>query len=150
METILKWFRNSKQGDGLTHNEVISRTMLKIAVVSKYMLEQHVGDPDSLPKDGELWRCRIAKECHPGKNSGCFVVEPLEKVEEDDLVKLVPGVYTITIIAGQLIVRPKEEFQGKNWIMPLQHKHTLAAEHNAYCVIVELDPVHPINARVHT
>jgi len=147
METILKWFTNSQPSDGQTHNEVISRTMLKIAVVSRYILEKE--SPENLPKSGELWRCRIAKECSPNKNSGCFVVEPIEQVDEESIVKLVPGVFTLTLLDGKLIVRPKEEFGGKNWIMPLQHKHTLAQEHNAYCVIVELDSTGLTTARVH-
>jgi len=140
VETILKFFHNTKAAAS-EQNQVISRTMRKIAVVSKYMLDAFKHNPDKLPQHGELWRCRIAKECHPGKNSGCFVVEPLERIEEKDLVKLVPGTFDIKLINKQLIIRPKLEYREQNWIMPLQHKRSLCEEHGAYCVIVELDPV---------
>lgn len=72
-----------------------------------------------------------------------FYLEPLHKVDEDDIVKLVPGTFDIKLIKGKLIIRPKPEYQNQNWIMPLQHKRSLAEEHKAYCVIVELDPISP-------
>lgn len=138
METILKWIKNEQvdADSDEAQNYVISRTMLKIAVISKFMLKDR---RMALPQDGELWRCRIVKETREGQNSGCIIVEPLSRVNEDDLVKLLPGTFDIKLIGRCLLVRPHAEYSGKNWILPLQHKKILAEEHKAYCLIVDLD-----------
>lgn len=138
METILKWIKNEQvdADSDEAQNYVISRTMLKIAVISKFMLKDK---RMQLPQDGELWRCRIVKETREGQNSGCIIVEPLARVDENDLVKLLPGTFDIKLVGRCLLVRPHAEYRGKNWILPLQHKKILAEEHKAYCLIVDLD-----------
>lgn len=133
MITILKFFENSSKGND-TDNDVISRTMLKIAVVSRHYKNQ----PNvKMPKHGELWRCKIVKEISSGINKGCFVVEPLELLEEESIAKLIPGFFCKKMVKGRLIVYPKKP--GHNWILPLTHKRIMAEEYNAYCVIVQLD-----------
>lgn len=140
MEVILKFFENddykgAKKGGN--ENEVISRTMLKIAVVSRHFRQKH-GD-DAMPQDGELWRCKIVKEINSGKNKGCFIVEPLEKLDDQSITHLIPGWYDIKSVNGRLIVIPRK--RGINWILPLTHKRLLSDEHGVYCVIVTLDAI---------
>ena len=133
MITILKFFENTnKTADGA--NDVISRTLLKIAVVSRHYKAQ----PDAvMPKHGEIWRCKIVKEISSGLNKGCFVVEPIENLDENSIVKLVPGFFCKKVVKGRLIVYPKKS--GYNWILPLTHKKIMAEELGAYCLIVQLD-----------
>jgi hypothetical protein len=146
MEVILKFFENTnykgtKEGSG-NENEVISRTMLKIAVVSRHFRQKN-GD-EMMPKHGELWRCRVVKEINSGKNKGCFIIEPLAQIDEQNLTHLIPGWYDSKLVNGRLIVIPRR--QGVNWILPLTHKRIMSEEHEAYCVIVSLDsiPVSPV------
>lgn len=135
METILKFITNTQGGDS-SPNFVISRTMLKIAVISKYVLEK--ASREQLPRHGELWRCQIVRETRAGQNSGCIIVEPIERIDENDIVKLMYGTYTTKLIDKKLIVRPMPEHRGSNWVMPLHHKKMLAEEYKAYCLIVDL------------
>ena len=143
MEAILKFFENTShrpqedKGDGKNENEVISRTLLKIAVVSRHYRQKH-GDA-KMPKHGELWRCRIVKEINSGKNKGCFIVEPQEKVNDGTLMHLIPGWYDEKLVNGRLIIVPRKQEKGLNWILPLTHKRLMSEEQAAYCVIVRLD-----------
>lgn len=132
METILKFFKNKKQGDT---NELISRTLLKIAVISRHY-NQGSGPK---PKLGELWRCRIIKEMNSGTSKGCFIVEPMEQVSEDQIIHIAPGMFYKKLIKNRLIITPKKEWLGHSCILPLQHKHILAEECGAYTVIVVLN-----------
>jgi hypothetical protein len=133
MITILKFFENTNKTN-TDDNDVISRTLLKIAVVSRHYKMQ----PDVvMPKHGELWRCKIVKEISSGLNKGCFVVEPIENLEESSIVRLVPGFFCKKVVKGRLIVYPKKP--GYNWILPLTHKKIMAEEFGAYCLIVQLD-----------
>tara|TARA_Y100000815_G_C13093048_1_gene406406 strand:+ start:29 stop:514 length:486 start_codon:yes stop_codon:yes gene_type:complete len=137
MEAILKFFENTshKPSGSPDGNEVISRTLLKIAVVSRHFRQKH--GPDAVPKHGELWRCTIVKEIKSGQNKGCFIVEPLQKVDDNSLTHLIPGWYDVKLVNGRLLIYPRK--QGINWILPLTHKRIMSEENKAYCVIVTLD-----------
>lgn len=132
METILKWFKNKKMGDT---NELISRTLLKISVISRYRTKE----TDVSPHFGELWRCRIIKEMGSGTSRGCFIVEPLEKVEENQILHIAPGMFYKKLVKNRLIIVPKQDWHGHACILPLQHKHIMAETYGAYAVIVVLD-----------
>jgi hypothetical protein len=134
MITILKFFTNDGKQSNVLKNDIISRTLLKIAVINKYYIEKN---PEKLPKSGELWKCDIIKETCGGKNKGCFIVDPLEKVEENDIMHLIPGFFYQKVLNNRLIIIPKKP--ELNWILPLTHKHLYTEEVKAYCVIVQLD-----------
>lgn len=131
MLCILKFFTNNNKGTG--DNDVISRTLLKIAVVNRHY-QQKPGAV--MPQHGELWIVKIIKETGTG-NTGTFICEPIEKVDEKSLMHLVPGLFCKQLVKGKLIVYPKK--RGHNWILPLMHKKHMAELHNAYCIIVPLD-----------
>lgn len=137
MICILKFFENTSYKGESTDNEVISRTMLKIAVVSRHWRDKNGNE--AMPKHGELWRCKIVKEINSGKNKGCFIVEPITKVGDKEITHLIPGWYDSKAVNGRLIIIPRKTHV--NWILPLTHKRIMAEEHGAYCVIVQLDAV---------
>ena len=138
MLCILKFFGNDKKSadESDNENEVISRTLLKIAVVSRHYRQKH---PELMPKHGELWKCRIVKEISSGKNRGCFIIEPLEFVNDKDILHLIPGWYDSKVVNGRLLIIPRKK--DTNWILPLTHKRIMAEEQEAYCVIVQLDAI---------
>lgn len=138
MEVILKFFVNKNVSEG--EAEVISRTLGKIAIVSRAYIERHRQNPkhNPMPDDQEFWRVHIVKELQPGKRAGCFLVQPIEKVEVDSLLHLAPGMYHIESRKNALYVLPNPEYQGRNCIMPLEHKHVFAGRMSAYCTIVDV------------
>lgn len=136
METILKFFDN--EGDD-GQPSVISRTLGKIAIVAQLYKDRAKKNPAVvMPQSQEFWRVRILKELQKGKRSGCFIVEPISKVEVADLFHLVPGTYAIEQTEGKLIVRPNDEYKHRSCILPLDHKHLYAKKADAYCTIVDL------------
>lgn len=133
MLTLLKFHNNPEKGE----NSVISRTLLKAAVIDrrwKPKPDQEIpGTSESFTKEGEFWKVRIVRDTAPGRIAGCFIVEPLCKVLIDDIVHLIPGMYTDTIEKGLVILHPS---QVANWILPLENKKLIAKQHAAYAVII--------------
>lgn len=118
MEVILKFFENTnykgtKEGSG-NENEVISRTMLKIAVVSRHFRQKH--GEEKMPKHGELWRCRVVKEINSGKNKGCL--------DGDTLVWTAEGLLPIRRVA-QVDVQSAEKVRYCNSLLPQGMKSTV-------------------------
>jgi hypothetical protein len=141
MEVILKFFKNAQHTTANFTNDVLSRSMMKVAVVTKFMLKEAKANPEIvMPKDGEFWKCRIVKETDVGRASGCLIVEPMELVSDKDILKLIPGTYDIALVNGKLVVRPHLAYRGKPWILSLEYKRMLAREHGVYCIIVDINP----------
>lgn len=134
MKVVLKFYKNERPDSP----EIISRTLLKIAVISK----NTYASKTNIPVHGEIWLCRIVKETKAGLNSGCFIVEPQERLRAEkeegdgDVGRLYPGSYTSEVRNGLVIVRPKHP---GNWMLPLEHKRTMAEQESAYAVIVDLE-----------
>ena len=128
MEVILKFFANTTPGD----NSLVSRTLGKVAISAK----DKTGKSYPQPEADQFWRCRIIKETQANKRIGCFLVEPIMQVNHDDLLRLLPGMYTTTISSGKLIVKPTAEYKDKACIMPLDHRHVFGKD--TYCVIVDI------------
>jgi len=148
---IVKFFYNDKQ----TKNSIITKSFGKIGVVDS----TKVYDPQ--PKSNEFWKVRIVRETKPGKNEGCFILEPLEKVAIEDLGKLLPGMYSEEVFkfdhrvddetiktTGLLIMRPHSI--EHSWILPLKFKQSIMftgddikerkREEEIYAIVVDLSP----------
>lgn len=134
MIVILKFFQNEQRPDLDT---VISRTLMKVAVISKnYAARSATSTAHAMPVDKELWRCRVVKEMYPGEAKGCFIVEPIEKVEHTNTQYLLPNGYTTEVIHGRLLVHPRVK---GNWMLDLMLRKILAEKTGAYCAIVDLE-----------
>jgi hypothetical protein len=132
--TLVKFFKNEQNS---TDNKVISRTLLKVALIDKnWQSVTDNGTPRDYPQAGEFWKVRILKETCVGMVRGCFIVEPIEKIGEDSIVHLVPGMYDEQVSNGVLVVVPRD--QNVNWILPLPHKKYAAATKNVHAVVIIL------------
>lgn len=134
MITILKFFEN-KNSSPRESNDVISRTLSKISVINR----NYKPSDGVFPKHGELWKCRIVKEKEPGKAKGCFLVDPISKLDKDDVKYVIPGLYDERLVNGKLLVYPKRMGPENNWIMPLMLKELIFDKEKAYSLIVVLD-----------
>lgn len=145
--TIVKFFYNDKR----TKNQILTRTLGKIGVIDSTKIYV------ATPKSNEFWKVKIIKETRPGQNEGCFVLEPLEKVNIEDTAKLVPGMYDEHLYTfnqpkidgrerttGLLIMKPKNP--GHHWVLPLKLKQSIMDIKNTkrhrleeiYAIIVDL------------
>jgi len=137
--TIVKFIQNKPESS----NKLISRTLLKIAVVSKFYNPRPSA---SHPKADEFWIVNIVKETGEGKASGCFVVEPQfrvptivkDNITSPHILHLAPSMFTYEFVNGKIMVKPDDP--GRPWIMPLELKSLLAQKEKAYALIVCLAP----------
>ena len=114
-EVIAKFFNNGNQENS---NKIITKTMGKVAFIDRsYQGPLPKGDEE------EFWRVKIVDERKPGERSGCFIIEPLERVKPVDLKHLVQGFYEEKMENGVLFILPKNP--GHNWILPLTHRKSI-------------------------
>lgn len=127
-EVIVKFFNNPKTDSA---NVIITRTLGKLGVIK-------VGYPHKvLP--GELWRVKILKETNPTRASGCFILEPIVKIDSNTLQKLIPGLYKENRQQGLSVITPSHL---GNWIVSALHKQSIMAKNRGvYAIIVELEPI---------
>lgn len=133
MEVIVKFFPGQQEG------VLIAKTLGKVAMIAR----NRRGAAYPQPKPEEFWRARILKEVQEGQSSGCFLLEPIARVKETDVLRLLPGMYTSTVKSGRMLVQPNEEYRGKAAILPLDHKHAFASRDHVYCVLVDVAPPPP-------
>jgi hypothetical protein len=84
---------------------------------------------EECPKDGECWIVRIKKEILPRKNKGCFILDPIKKVEEKDIAKLVPGLYKEEVKDDILFLHPNDS--SVSWLVPLNLKSLNSKKYHA-------------------
>lgn len=135
VKTICKFYANH---DSKHPNPIFTRSLLKIGFIHHDWLDEH--PEDEKPQEGEFWQVNVVRETRVSENKGCFLLEPIQKVEPKELNRLLPGMFTSHNNNGCLIVEPKT--QGHNWIMPLKHRHAISPkddEKAPYAIIVTLD-----------
>jgi len=115
---IVKFFTNSVENC----NSLITRTLKKIGVVDR----EYISGNNS-PANGELWKVKIIREICENQNKGCFILDPLELVDPQTVVKLVPGMYEEKVIHKVLCILPKSPFDTYNCIIPLDFKRKLSS-----------------------
>jgi hypothetical protein len=128
--TVVKFYNNTKVDDS---NTVITKTLLKVGVVDSQWRKAINGAIEE-PRDGEFWKVDVVRETNPGQPRGCFVLQPLAKVESEELSRLVPGMYTEELRGGVLYIYPKHK--NINWILPLKLKQGM--RDRCYAAIVVL------------
>lgn len=125
MLTVVKFIPNvSKPANP---NQLVSRTLLKIAQINRTWTGTY-------PKALELWQVRIVHETQHGRNRGCFIVDPIVKIDAEAAISLPPTLFAHTVLDHVVIVTPK--YADQYWLLPKTHKQHLAAEHDAYAVVV--------------
>lgn len=138
MEAILKFFENDKPAPG--KNPIVSKTLGKVAIIARAYGDRVARSNGSLamPQSQEFWRVRILKELERGSRKGCFLVEPIVKVEYEDILHLVPGMYTHIVEHGRMLVTPNPEYQGRACILPLDHKQLFSQRNGISSMIVDV------------
>lgn len=133
MEVILKFFANEQDT-----SSIISRTLGKIAIIERSYVERALKGKAKMPVSGEFWRCKIVKELKNGASAGSFLVRPVEVVQSDDLLHLLPSMYSSVVNSGRMIITPNPEYIHRACILPLDHKHIFSKSADAYCILVDV------------
>ena len=132
MFCVLRFFRNPDQSN---QNELISRTLGKIAFIVK-------GYKGPKPQDGEFWLSDIVIETRAGQVGGCFLCEPFQQVDYEELVPISPLNCTVNkVFENTLTIDPVRletpERKLIPWILTLNHKTKLMTP-EVIAVIVNL------------
>lgn len=115
-------------------NKLLTKTLAKLGVIDRDWLQAMKYSGGAVPQNSEMWKCKITKEIQPGKEKGCFILQPMHKVDYDQIVKLIPGLYTEEKHEGLLIIRPTI---AKNYILPLDQRKKINSK-NIYAIVVDL------------
>jgi len=126
--TVCKFYKNPSTTN--EPNTVISRTLLKVAVVDRRW-KPVCGQRE--PTDGEFWKVSIVREFGRAMK-GCFLVHPIHRVYDTEYRTLIPGTYDIESEDGLIVITPHNP---GNWILSIEHRKILTARHNAYALIVD-------------
>lgn len=122
------------------NNNLITRSLGKIGVINS----SYNGDQ---PKAEDLWLAVIVKENNPGKNIGCFILDPIKKLHPENTDRLIPGMYSEELIDKVLFIRPTKTKDKDGdpiyWILSIKHRMGLEEymkikNTEYYAVIVEL------------
>jgi len=136
MFCLLRWWKNPKNNDVL-----ISRTLGKICFLNDRLKMDPTKDP---PKENEFWVCNILFETKVGNPQGCFVCDPVHRMEQHDLIPLSHLSCTINFYerSKSAVVFPvmsktaEDQFIG--WYLPLDLKRHIMETTKAISAIVNL------------
>jgi len=117
--TIIKFHENN---DVNRINKIISRTFGKFAVIDK---NWNPTNPKSVPHSEEFWIVKIKMEIRAGQKEGCFVVEPIERIDLEDINPLIPGMYTEKDVENIRFLIPNEQYRNKYLIASTDLKKTI-------------------------
>ena len=100
--TLVKFFQNPYQKNADRH-PVITRTLKKIGFVSD--------SASNSPSPGEFWLVEIERMI---KNA--FFLRPIQKVDSQNITRLIPGFYSVRIVKHSVLVIPR--MNDGYWILP--------------------------------
>ena len=129
LETFVKFYPNMLQdtaGRSII-NKLTTRTLGKIGFVDKKFSNIRV-------QEDEIWRVRILDENQPGADRGCFLLEPLHKLERTKIAYVIPGVTSQRIVNGIMVLVPEEIEPGVAYMIPAEYKKSNLGECHAFVV----------------
>jgi len=142
--TVLRFFQNDSDPQEIVkrlprfRNNVVSRTMGKVALV----FQREGIPPKAEPKPEEFWICDIVTETHPSEPAGCFLVDPLQRVEHRSLVLVTASSCTLTKVHRTILLAEPIELAHNGqlipWFMPLARKRELLVRDDVVAVITSL------------
>jgi len=112
--TIAEFHLNKDQD---SQNKVISRSLGKFGLIDNSYEGEY-------PKQEEFWLVKIKNNIRPELAQGCFILDPILKVDfTTEVGKLVSGMYKTEEFGPALvIITPNEEYKGKFWQIPLEER----------------------------
>jgi hypothetical protein len=130
MQTVVMFFDTSPETSpsGTWKNRLYSRSLRKIAFIDN----KHPREGD-YPKDGEQWLVEIVRENQNAKG-GCFILKPIRRIEREQIIPLVHGMYDLEVVQGTIILTPKE--QGKFWVLSPEAKKAMLETAGAHAMVI--------------
>jgi hypothetical protein len=105
----------------------ISRTLGKFSILDR----NFIGDVE----DQDVWVCRIVREINVGRNQGTFILHPVEKVDMEQVRKIIPGFYDIRPYEHAVSIVPNSDPQDF-WMLSSATRKIFSKKY--YAVIVPI------------
>ena len=156
METIVKFFENTETEEARRNDNIlISKTLKKVAHIDKDWVLNSIFKPTKadkladrlakipdgktavMPQNQELWRCKINFEVLHGINRGCFILHPLQKVEESSVVRIPATLCSLSSFDNILIVTPVPK-EKVDWILSSDLRKHLINTYHADGIVLAL------------
>lgn len=139
MEVVIKFHRNQRGGpQGYQRNQFVSWTLNKLAVIDRAWVAANTYDGRELPvQDREWWRVKIEEETSPGQPLGCFVVRPLWKINDEDIVVLAPSTWDCVQQGITVLLYPKLK-PWLNWVIPRALRKSIMKRTSGASLIIPL------------
>ena len=83
-------------------NKLYTRSLRKIGFI-----DNRYPKDGPYPKDEEHWEVEIVRE-NMNARGGCFILKPIQKLEEDQLYPLIVGSYEMKQDEDAVIITPEE------------------------------------------
>lgn len=112
--TLAKYHHNK---DSESINKIVTRTLGKFGIIHK----DYKGE---MPKEDEFWLTKIVDNIRPTEHQGCFIIEPLKKVDYSEVGKLLQGMYEEVVSENNclIFIKPKDSFKNSVWQLTLEDR----------------------------
>ncbi len=131
MNTVVLFVSTNRMGDapeGGWRNDLYTRSLRKIGFIDN----RHPRG-GAFPKKDEHWLVEIVRE-NMGTKGGCFILKPMRKIPNDDLMPLVVGMYELEAIEGAVIITPHDN--TKTWVMSPKAKKAILEASDAQSFVI--------------
>jgi hypothetical protein len=121
-------FLPTDNGTGQWKNKMQTRTMRKIGFIDN----RYTGE--ARPQPGEHWLVEIIRENQSAKG-GCLILHPVEKIEKDNRVPLLHGMYDMRMEDDIVILTPHDK--TKYWMLSPKAKDAILASTKANTIVID-------------
>ena len=103
----------------------ISRSLGKFSIIDREF--------DGTINDQDIWVCKILKEIQPRKNAGAFVLRPIERVDPDNVKKIIPGFYDAQPMGTVISIIPNTD-PHDYWMLSKNTRKIFSKKYHAVVV----------------
>ncbi len=126
MRTVVMFVNNRRQQDDTDRNSVITRTLRKVGFIDNRYASK-------APQANEHWLVEIVRE-NTANSGGCFILLPVEKLDEGEYHSLVHGSYDMDTVGDSVVLTPHME--GFWVISPEAKTSILEATQGARSIVI--------------
>jgi hypothetical protein len=118
----------STESNGQWKNKMQTRTMRKIGFIDN----RYTGEDK--PQPGEHWLVEIIRENQSSKG-GCLILHPLKKLEKEDRVPLLHGMYDMRMEDDIVVLTPHDK--TKFWMLSPKAKDAILDSTKANTIVID-------------
>ena len=100
-------------------NKLYTRSLRKVGLIDNR-------SSGLLPQNNEHWLVKIVRENQSAtKEGGCFILRPIERIDEKNLEPLCHGQYEFAIHQDSVVLTPHDQSAKRFWVMTHDAKEAI-------------------------